>query len=170
MLSTKKIFRGTLLLMFVLLLASCGSRDTDKTALQADSDPAAMGQEESLESQSIGIMEGRTTGPMLPIYFAFDSYSVSADQVPRMKVNVDYLNDQRDVKIRIEGNCDPRGTREYNLALGEKRAQVAKKYLLNMGVAAKRISTVSLGEEKMLLNGHDELSWAQNRRDDFVVE
>lgn len=170
MLSTKNIFRGTLLLMFVLLLASCASKGTNETALKAETDPGAMGQEELLESQSIGIMEGRTSGPMLPIYFAFDSYSVSAEQVPRMKVNVDYLKDQRDVKIRIEGNCDPRGTREYNLALGEKRAQVAKKYLLNMGVAAGRISTVSLGEEKMLLNGHDELSWAQNRRDDFVVE
>lgn len=170
MLSTHKIYCGTVLVMFVLLLASCGSKDTDQTALQAETDPAAIGQEESLESQSIGIMGGRTTGPMLPVYFDFDSYSISGAQVPRMKVNVDYLKDQEDVKIRIEGNCDPRGTREYNLALGEKRAQVAKKYLLNMGVAAARISTVSLGEEKMLLNGQDELSWAQNRRDDFVVE
>ena len=87
-----------------------------------------------------------------------------------MKVNADYLKDQNAVKIRIEGNCDPRGTREYNLALGEKRALSAKKYLVTMGISADRITTVSLGEEKMLLHGQDEMAWAQNRRDDFIAE
>jgi peptidoglycan-associated lipoprotein len=71
--------------------------------------------------------------------------------------------------VRIEGNCDPRGTKEYNLALGERRAQSAKKYLVNLGVDESRLSTVSWGEEKLLLYGHDEISWAQNRRDDFVI-
>ena len=71
--------------------------------------------------------------------------------------------------IRIEGNCDPRGTKEYNLALGERRALSAQKYLVNLGVDASRMNTVSWGEEKLLLYGHDELSWAQNRRDDFVI-
>ena len=87
-----------------------------------------------------------------------------------MKVNADFLKDHPDTKIRIEGNCDSRGTREYNLALGEKRAQGAKKYFINLGIMAERIATVSLGEEKILLHGHDEMSWAQNRRDDFVIE
>ncbi len=164
-----KVYYGILLISVVLLLSACGSKKDDAVILPPE-DPAALGQEESLESHSIGIMEGRTTGPMLPVYFSFDSYSIRADQVPRMKVNADYLKDEQDVKIRIEGNCDPRGTREYNLALGEKRAQGAKKYLVNLGIDSDRISTVSLGEEKMLLHGHDELSWAQNRRDDFIVE
>ncbi|RUM35376.1 MAG: peptidoglycan-associated lipoprotein, partial [Desulfobulbus sp.] len=62
-----------------------------------------------------------------------------------------------------------RGTREYNLALGERRAMNAKKYLVNLGVDPGRLTTVSFGEEKLLLFGHDELSWAQNRRDDFVI-
>ena len=123
-----------------------------------------------MESKPIGIMEGRTTGPMLPVYFDFDSYSIRGNQAPRMKVNADFLKDEGDVKIRIEGNCDPRGTREYNLALGEKRALGAKKYLIHLGIASDRIATVSLGEEKILLHGHDEMSWAQNRRDDFVIE
>ncbi|MCK5229763.1 MAG: OmpA family protein, partial [Desulfobulbaceae bacterium] len=69
----------------------------------------------------------------------------------------------------IEGNCDERGTNEYNMALGERRARSAKKYLTNLGVEGSRIETISYGEEKPLNYGHDELSWSQNRRDDFVI-
>jgi peptidoglycan-associated lipoprotein len=157
-------------MLFVsLVLSACASKETDEKVLLPE-DPAAIGREEPLESKSIGIMEGRTTGPMLPVYFGYDSYSIRKDQAPRMKVNADFLKEKDQVKIRIEGNCDPRGTREYNLALGEKRAIGAKKYLINLGISADRIVTVSLGEEKILLHGHDELSWAQNRRDDFIVE
>jgi peptidoglycan-associated lipoprotein len=161
---------GILLLGVLLSLSACSSKNDDAKVLAPVQDPDAIGQEESLESQSIGIMEGRTTGPMLPVYFGFDNYSIRADQRPRMKVNADFLKEQSSVTIRIEGNCDPRGTREYNLALGEKRALSAKKYLVTMGVDADRISTVSLGEEKILLHGQDEMAWAQNRRDDFIAE
>ncbi len=168
--SRNALYYGLVLFCTIFVLSACSSKKTDDESLLPDVDPAAIGQEESLESKSIGIMEGRTTGPMLPVYFGFDSYSIRADQAPRMKVNGDFLKDQQDTKIRIEGNCDPRGTREYNLALGEKRAIGAKKFLVNLGIASDRISTVSLGEEKILLHGHDEMSWAQNRRDDFVVE
>jgi peptidoglycan-associated lipoprotein len=73
------------------------------------------------------------------------------------------------VKIAIMGNCDERGTQEYNIALGERRALSAKKFMLNMGVAEYRVSTISFGEEKPLVHGHDEFAWAQNRRDDFVI-
>lgn len=164
------MYVGIFLLSTFLLLPGCGSKKVDEQNMQSVQDPAAIGQEEPLESQAIGIMEGRTTGPMLPVYFGFDDYAIRDDQEPRMKVNADFLTDQDTITIRIEGNCDPRGTREYNLALGEKRALGAKKYLINLGVASDRISTVSLGEEKILLHGHDEMSWAQNRRDDFIVE
>ncbi len=158
-----------LLVSLLLSMSACSSKQDDAQAL-VPQDPDAIGQEESLESQSIGIMEGRTSGPMLPVYFGFDNYSIRPDQQPRMKVNADFLKDQNAVTIRIEGNCDPRGTREYNLALGEKRALSAKKYLVTMGVSADRITTVSLGEEKILLHGQDEMAWAQNRRDDFIAE
>jgi peptidoglycan-associated lipoprotein len=170
MLSRNNIRDGILLFSIVLLLSACSSKKTEDQGMLPEQDSAAIGQEESLESKSIGIMEGRTTGPMLPVYFGFDSYSIQGAQVARMKVNADFLKDEKDIKIRVEGNCDPRGTREYNLALGEKRALGAKKYLIHLGIASDRISTVSLGEEKILLHGHDEMSWAQNRRDDFVIE
>jgi len=166
--SRNLVFVG--ILLSSLLLSACSSKKADESVSIPEQDPSAMGQEESLESKSISIMEGRTTGPMLPVYFGFDSYDIKGAQISRMKVNADYIKEAASVKIRIEGNCDPRGTREYNLALGEKRALGAKKYLVTLGIKEDRIRTVSLGEEKMLLHGHDEMSWAQNRRDDFVVE
>jgi peptidoglycan-associated lipoprotein len=131
-----------------------------------------MGPAESLESEvsaTDNIMEGRTSGPMLPVYFDFDSSAIRADQVERVETNGDFIKENPELAIRIEGNCDPRGTKEYNLALGERRAQSAKKYLVNLGVDESRLSTVSWGEEKLLLYGHDEISWAQNRRADFVI-
>ena len=170
MASRRMILGGVFWFSIILALSACSSKKPENEAMLAEQDPAAIGKEEPLESQSIGIMEGRTTGPMLPIYFGYDSYSIRPDQTPRMKVNADFLKDNLDVKVRIEGNCDSRGTREYNLALGEKRALGAKKYFINLGIMGDRISTVSLGEEKILLHGHDEMSWAQNRRDDFVIE
>jgi peptidoglycan-associated lipoprotein len=155
---------------FSLLLSACGSKNDDSQAVAPPQDPDAIGQSESLVSKPISIMEGRTSGPMLPVYFGFDSSSIRSDQVARMKVNADYLKEHESVSIRIEGNCDPRGTREYNLALGEKRALSAKKYLVNLGISVGRLNTISLGEEKILLHGQDDLAWAQNRRDDFIVE
>lgn len=73
------------------------------------------------------------------------------------------------IKVRIEGNCDERGSDEYNLALGERRAQVAARYLTTLGISGERLSTISYGKEKPVDPGHDENAWARNRRDDFVI-
>ncbi|BDV43789.1 peptidoglycan-associated lipoprotein [Geotalea uraniireducens] len=103
------------------------------------------------------------------IYFAFDS-SLLSDQARNTLVkNVDYLKANPMAKIQIAGNCDERGSDEYNLALGERRAQSAKKYLETMGITGDRLSTISYGKEKPVDPGHDEAAWAKNRRDDFVV-
>jgi peptidoglycan-associated lipoprotein len=146
----------------LLTLSGCGTKKATDAEMKAG--------EESLDSNSTGISEGRTSAPMLPVYFDFDASEIKGDQESRIQVNADFLNKKQDVNIRIEGNCDPRGTNEYNMALGERRALAAKKYLVNLGVADSRMSTVSYGEERMLITGQDELSWAQNRRDDFVIE
>jgi len=133
-----------------------------------------VGSEESLDSAAVEeesyfkILEGRTTGPMLPVYFDFDKSTIRADQKGRIQKNAQYLKGKRSARVIIEGNTDERGTNEYNMALGERRAQSAMKYLVNLGVAASRISTISYGEEKPLNRGHDELAWSQNRRADFV--
>ena len=75
----------------------------------------------------------------------------------------------RSVKVRIEGNCDERGSAEYNLALGERRAKAAQKYLVTMGVKPERLSVISYGKEKPAVQGSDESAWAKNRRDEFVI-
>lgn len=164
------ILSTVFVLFFGLMLSGCGKKTV--SGPEATGDPGAMGPSEPLETETVAgdnIMEGRTSGPMLPVYFNFDSSVIRADQVERIEANADFLKKNTDIKIRIEGNCDPRGTKEYNLALGERRAQSAKKYFANLGVDSSRMNTISWGEEKLLLYGHDELSWAQNRRDDFVI-
>ena len=114
-------------------------------------------------------MHGRSSSGLVPVYFDFDSSDIRADQVTRIEVNAEFCQNNMEYQVRIEGNTDPRGTNEYNMALGERRALSAKKYLVNLGVDDAKLTTVSYGEERMLLHGHDELSWAQNRRADFVV-
>ena len=130
--------------------------------------------EESLDTQAAmaaetEVLEGRTSAPLLPIYFDFDKSNIREDQRARIEKNAAYLKENPEVKVRLEGNSDERGTNEYNMALGERRALSAKKYLMNLGIHTDRMHTLSYGEEKPLLHGHDEYSWAQNRRVDFVV-
>ncbi len=115
------------------------------------------------------ISEGRTSAPFLPIYFDFDRYTIRPDMISRMEHNAKVMLDHPDIKVEIQGNCDERGTNEYNLALGEKRAKAARDYMVNMGVDPGRITIVSLGEEKPFDPGHNEKAWAKNRRDDFIV-
>ncbi|MGV1099068.1 peptidoglycan-associated lipoprotein Pal [Thiovibrio sp. JS02] len=149
-------------------------KDMAGSAVKADTGEGA-GKEESLSDKGWAggdtgaVLEGRTTAPMLPIYFDFDKSNIRADQEGRVSKNAELLNASPSVRVRVEGNTDERGTNEYNMALGERRAMAAKKFLINMGVVESRIDTMSYGEEKPLNFGHDELAWSQNRRDDFVV-
>lgn len=113
---------------------------------------------------------GRSSNQLLPIYFDFDQASIRMDQIPRIEQNAEYLKNNPSARIIIEGNCDERGTNEYNLALGERRALNAKKYLVELGIEDFRVRTVSYGEERPLFPEQDEFSWSQNRRDDFVLE
>lgn len=167
------LFSIVMVVLFAsMILTGCGKKNIDTPdSAGMTTGPGTADTEESLDTDPSmsDIMEGRTSGPMLPVYFDFDSSAIRGDQVERIEKNADFLKKKSNLNIRIEGNCDPRGTNEYNLALGERRAQAAKKYLVNLGVDASRLTTVSWGEEKLLLFGHDELSWSQNRRDDFVI-
>jgi peptidoglycan-associated lipoprotein len=123
----------------------------------------------SMKGRAHEVLEGRTSAPLLPIYFDFDKSNIREDQRDRMEKSAAVLKQNQSMRVRIEGNCDERGTNEYNMALGERRAQSAKKYLMNLGIHGDRMHTISYGEEKPLLHGHDEYSWAQNRRDDLVI-
>lgn len=168
MLSRIQALLPALLILSLLSFSGCAKKEADE-AMKPGTDSGAMGKEESLESKSIGISEGRTSDGMLPVYFDFDTSDIRNDQVSRIEVNGDFLKNNAMFNIRIEGNCDPRGTKEYNMALGERRALSSKKYLENLGISEGRMTTISYGKERLLLHGQDELSWAQNRRDDFVI-
>jgi peptidoglycan-associated lipoprotein len=113
---------------------------------------------------------GRSSPEMKPIYFAYDQATIKGDQLPSMEHNGNYLKNHPSAKVLIEGNTDARGTNEYNLALGERRAMSAKTYLREYGIEESRIRTVSYGEERPLFNGSSEDDYAQNRRDDFILE
>jgi peptidoglycan-associated lipoprotein len=104
------------------------------------------------------------------VFFDFDSYSVKPDYDSLIKAHAHYLSSHPQQHILIQGNTDERGTSEYNLALGQKRAEAVKKGLEAMGVSDSQIEAVSLGKEKPMATGHDEASWAQNRRADIVYQ
>ncbi len=112
---------------------------------------------------------GRSTAPLLPVYFDFDSSAINVNQLGRLNESGSYLVENSSPNLVIEGNCDERGTVDYNLALGELRAISVKKYLVNIGVDSNRIKTISYGSERPLFPGSDEESWAANRRADLVL-
>jgi peptidoglycan-associated lipoprotein len=104
------------------------------------------------------------------IYFDFDKSNIRSDAREVLKANADYILKNNTAAVIIEGNCDERGTAEYNMALGQRRAQEAKKYLVNLGVKGAAIKTISYGKERPVDPGHDEEAWAKNRRDHFVIK
>lgn len=136
-----------------------------------DSAAGSMGVDGIQDKQSAEYkqLHGRTSPGMLPVYFDFDQAAIKPDMAERLIQNGEYLK-QMTNSVVIEGNCDDRGTNEYNLALGEKRAINVRSYLLNLGISPSRIRTVSYGEERPLFTEQTEFAWSQNRRVDFVVE
>lgn len=101
------------------------------------------------------------------VYFAYDSYTVEEQYRPMVEAHAKYLSGKSNANVLIQGNTDERGSREYNLALGQKRAEAVKRMLSASGVAERQIEAVSLGEEKPKATGSDESAWAQNRRADI---
>ena len=104
------------------------------------------------------------------VYFDFDSYSVKDEYQPLLQQHAQYLKSHPQRHVLIQGNTDERGTSEYNLALGQKRAEAVRRAMSLMGVPDQQMEAVSLGKEKPLATGHDEASWAQNRRADLVYQ
>jgi peptidoglycan-associated lipoprotein len=112
---------------------------------------------------------GVTAEGLKPIYFDFDKSFIRDDAKAVMMENAEWLKAHPEAKVRIEGNCDERGSVEYNQALGQRRASSAKKYLTSMGISGHRISLISFGKEKPICSDHDESCWQKNRRDDFTA-
>lgn len=105
-----------------------------------------------------------------PVYFDFDRYNIKTSEQGKLKNLADYLKKNPDVSILIEGHCDERGTDEYNLVLGEKRALSTRAFLVGLGISPKRIYTISYGEARPADPGHNEEAWAKNRRAEFKIK
>lgn len=110
-----------------------------------------------------------TPAPLKDVFFDFDKFQIRNDQKAALDTNVTWLKANPRARLTIEGHCDERGTPEYNLGLGERRAKAVKDYLVSAGISADRIVTVSYGEERPFVLGHDEAAWKWNRRGHFVV-
>lgn len=129
------------------------------------------------EFRDTGPSGGSASGAYFPgsspglttIYFDFDQSNLRSDAKAGLKANADFMKSNASAAVLIEGNCDERGSEEYNLALGMRRAEAAKRYLVDMGIEASRMSTISYGEERPAASGSGESAWAKNRRDDFKV-
>ena len=104
------------------------------------------------------------------IYFEFDKSTLTAASQENLTRKAEWLRENPDVTVTIEGHCDERGTPEYNLALGDRRAESAKSFLRDLGISPSRLTTISYGEEKPVDPRHNEEAWAKNRRDHFVVD
>ena len=103
------------------------------------------------------------------IYFDFDKSDIRSDQRDRMNRNARLLYDNKNVMVRLEGHCDERGTNEYNMALGDRRANSVRQFLVDYGISDSRITTISYGEERPVDPGHNEDAWAKNRRCEFKI-
>jgi len=161
------------LLFACLVVSSCAKKQTvapeddfeDVEAEQVSDlnstlmDPENFSQEPSIRGTEIEVIPDLAT-----IYFSFDSSKIPEDVMNSLKTNAKYLKDNPTLNVVVEGHCDERGTTEYNLALGQKRAVKVKEYYVQLGVNPNRIATVSYGEEMPQDQRHNEAGWAKNRR------
>lgn len=153
--------RIALILALVIALAAgfgCAKKKAEEPGYEAA--PAGMSAE--MQAAIAHITDGR-------VLFAFDKYSIAPEYKQVLKDKADVMKMFPTIKVRVEGNCDERGTQEYNLALGERRARAAYEYLVNMGVAPSQLEMISYGKENPAVQGSGEKVWSQNRRDDFRV-
>jgi peptidoglycan-associated lipoprotein len=159
------------------LEAERGEREAkEKELAKIREEEAKKGQEQkefdkSLIAKKTPGIEGEVleTKLLKDIHFDFDKYDIRPQDALILQENAALLMKQTAVKVQIEGHCDERGAVEYNLALGERRANNAKKYLVSLGVSENRVSTISYGKERPLDPGHNEEAWAKNRRDHSVI-
>jgi peptidoglycan-associated lipoprotein len=142
------------------------SAKTEEPARQATEAPMAIAAADSQPVKAVTEASAFET-----VYFDFDSSDLRQDARSILTRNADILlKTKQDAKIKIEGHCDERGSAEYNLALGERRATSAMQYLITLGVQPNRLSIISYGKEKPAVQGNDEQAWAKNRRAEFVID
>jgi peptidoglycan-associated lipoprotein len=184
MINYRKIVFCFVVLSTVVALAGCSST-TDKPEVtpkasvsppaESKKQPTSAPGDSTSASSLDALKRGDSTatpasGPLKEVYFDFDRYDLRADAREILKSNWDWLKANPSAQVQIEGHCDERGTTEYNLALGSKRAQSVKDYLVTLGTTADRLSTTSYGEELPVCREQTEECWQKNRRAKFVIQ
>ncbi len=149
--------------------------DTAQSQQKKDTGSKPLASSSSQSSSLDQLQKGQAVGtpsssPLKDIYFDFDRADLRADARETLKANADWLKKNPAATAQIEGHCDERGTNEYNLALGARRAQSAKDYLVTLGIPEQRLSTISYGEELPVCTEHNEDCWQKNRHDRFVAK
>ena len=175
----KRIFIiGMLTLSLMIFFTACGkkkveTKPVEKPVVKEVEEKVVKEEKPELTEEEIfakkSLDELNNEGHLKEIYFNFDKYDIREDAKPILQSNADWLLSHTSVEFVIEGNCDERGTVEYNIALGEKRAKSAKQYLVSLGVPAERIKVTSYGKSKPVVKGIDEETHQKNRRDNFRI-
>ena len=170
-----KFLISAILLLFV---ASCATKPKDAAdssgSGSSTSDSSVSSEEGTItETSGSGIVSGSQEDLIVNVgdrvFFGYDSSDLDSDALELLQDQVAWLKQNSQVSVTIEGHCDERGTREYNLALGEKRAQAVKNYLIGLGISPDRVSTISYGKERPAVVGSNDGAWAQNRRSVTIV-
>src|SRR3989344_4032161 len=156
----------TLMLAFLLALGAASCSKKQKADEGAES-AASVGSSDLAQDMSDSDA-GRAAG-LQTVHYAYDSSVLDATAKGTLDENARILKEKSSLKVQIEGHCDERGGIQYNIALGERRASVAKSYLVDKGVGADRVTIISYGKEKPVDQGHSEESWAKNRRSNFRI-
>lgn len=155
----------SLVLALVLALgigAGCSKKVTDPDAAVSASDSDSSASAAAIDSAAQAISDG-------VVYFDFDKYTIKKEYQDMLAQKAELMKEYPSIRVRIEGNCDARGTQEYNLALGERRARAAYDYMVRRGVNPSQLDIISYGEERPAVEGTGPAVWAKNRRDDFRV-
>ncbi len=154
------IFRRSLFLVLALaLLAGCGKKNTDDGLTPEPGDAPLTAEEQQAASQISNAV----------VYFEYDRFDLRSDSQNVLRQKAQVMKQFPQLRVVIEGHCDERGTEEYNLALGERRARAAYEFLLNLGIPASQMEMVSFGKLHPAVSGSGEAAWSKNRRDEFKV-
>ncbi len=158
-------------LVLTLSLASCAGNKKKAVETLDSTDVAKVdnGANTGMALDLNGDSDSNRAGALKTVYFDYNSAAIAGDTKDALNANADFLKKNTTIKVQAEGHCDERGSVQFNLALGEKRAKSVKDYLVAQGIASNRVSIISLGKEKPNSFGHDEESWSKNRRANFVV-
>ena len=164
-------------LAVILLVAACTKKDGDMTGMgegslsASDRAPISSGiDQNNLGGPAPGTQQDLVVNVGDRVFFGYDQHDLTAESRATIERQAQWLKTYANVTVIVEGHCDERGTREYNLALGEKRATAVRNYLIANGVAPSRVQTISYGKERPVVLGSDNTSWAQNRRGVLVVQ